>query len=52
MERWYLDVLRSHAVFEGRARRKEFWLFTLVNAVSAGAPLSPLVVRLDIVPSC
>ncbi|MCD7035381.1 DUF805 domain-containing protein [Metabacillus sp. GX 13764] len=30
---WYLDVLKNYAVFNGRARRKEFWMFTLVNAI-------------------
>lgn len=29
--RWYLTVLRKYAVFEGRARRKEYWYFTLFN---------------------
>ncbi len=28
---WYLDVLKKYTVFEGRAGRKEFWMFTLVN---------------------
>ena len=28
---WYLEVLRKYAVFEGRARRKEYWTFSLVN---------------------
>jgi uncharacterized membrane protein YhaH (DUF805 family) len=28
---WYLDVLRKYADFSGRARRREFWMFTLVN---------------------
>ena len=26
---WYLKVLKQYAVFKGRARRKEFWMFTL-----------------------
>ena len=30
---WYLDVLKKYVVFGGRARRKEFWMFTLVNVV-------------------
>ena len=29
---WYLDVLKKYAVFGGRARRKEYWLFVLVSA--------------------
>ena len=28
---WYLAVLKKYAVFDGRARRKEFWYFALVN---------------------
>lgn len=28
---WYLEVLRKYAVFSGRARRREFWMFALFN---------------------
>ena len=29
---WYLDILQNHyADFDGRARRKEYWMFVLVN---------------------
>ena len=28
---WYLDVLKNYAVFNGRARRKEYWMFMLFN---------------------
>lgn len=28
---WYLKVLKDYAVFRGRARRKEYWMFVLVN---------------------
>jgi uncharacterized membrane protein YhaH (DUF805 family) len=38
---WYLDVLKKYAVFSGRARRKEFWMFVLFNFV-AGVVLSIL----------
>jgi uncharacterized membrane protein YhaH (DUF805 family) len=31
--RWYLEVLRKYAVFEGRAHRTEFWMFVLVNLI-------------------
>lgn len=27
---WYLDVLKKYAVFTGRARRKEFWMFSFI----------------------
>jgi len=30
---WYLEVLRKYAIFDGRARRKEYWMFWLVNFV-------------------
>jgi uncharacterized membrane protein YhaH (DUF805 family) len=32
---WYLEVLKKYAVFSGRARRTEFWTFTLVNIAVA-----------------
>jgi uncharacterized membrane protein YhaH (DUF805 family) len=28
---YYLDVLKKYAVFEGRASRKEYWMFVLFN---------------------
>jgi uncharacterized membrane protein YhaH (DUF805 family) len=31
---WYLTVIKEHyADFKGRARRKEFWMFMLINWV-------------------
>ena len=32
---WYLDVLKKYATFSGRARRKEYWTFVLINIVVA-----------------
>ena len=29
----YIDVIKKYAVFEGRARRKEFWTFALCNLI-------------------
>jgi uncharacterized membrane protein YhaH (DUF805 family) len=26
---WYMEVLKKYAVFSGRARRKEFWMYFL-----------------------
>ncbi|MDQ0992321.1 DUF805 domain-containing protein [Streptomyces sp. V3I7] len=26
---WFLEALKKYAVFSGRARRKEYWMFTL-----------------------
>jgi uncharacterized membrane protein YhaH (DUF805 family) len=28
---WYIEVFKKYAVFSGRARRKEYWMFTLFN---------------------
>ncbi|MCS0638277.1 DUF805 domain-containing protein [Streptomyces sp. LP05-1] len=30
---WYVDVLKKYAVFSGRARRKEYWMFVLFNVI-------------------
>lgn len=30
---WYLEVLKKYAVFNGRARRKEYWYYTLFNLI-------------------
>lgn len=32
---WYLKVLNQYADFSGRAGRKEYWMFTLINAIIA-----------------
>ena len=32
---WYLEVLKKYAVFSGRARRKEYWMFILFNIIIA-----------------
>lgn len=32
---WYLEVLKKYAVFGGRARRKEYWMFFLFNIIIA-----------------
>ena len=32
---WYLAVLKNYVGFEGRARRTEYWMFFLINAVIA-----------------
>ena len=32
---WYLKVLKQYAVFSGRARRKEYWMFALFNFIFA-----------------
>ncbi|MDI9240688.1 DUF805 domain-containing protein [Lysobacter sp. LF1] len=36
MMEWYLKVVRNHYFdFAGRARRKEYWMFLLVNVILA-----------------
>jgi uncharacterized membrane protein YhaH (DUF805 family) len=30
---YYIDVLKKYAVFDGRARRKEYWMFVLINVI-------------------
>jgi uncharacterized membrane protein YhaH (DUF805 family) len=30
---YYLEVLKKYAVFSGRARRKEYWMFLLLNLI-------------------
>ncbi|RAR48013.1 DUF805 domain-containing protein [Flavobacterium lacus] len=31
--KYYLEVLKKYAVFNGRARRKEYWMFTLFHLI-------------------
>ena len=38
--KWYLDVLKKYAVFSGRARRKEYWMFTLFHIIFAIAAIA------------
>lgn len=30
---WYIGVLKKYTVFSGRARRKEYWFFVLINTL-------------------
>ena len=30
---WYIKVLKQYADFKGRARRKEFWMFSLFDSI-------------------
>jgi uncharacterized membrane protein YhaH (DUF805 family) len=32
---WYIKVIKSYSDFNGRARRKEYWMFTLWNIIFA-----------------
>ncbi len=33
---WYIAVLKKYAVFSGRARRQEYWMFFLFNFIFTG----------------
>lgn len=47
---WYLKVLRQYADFTGRARRKEYWMFTLFNIliiIALGAILGLIGYSID-----
>ena len=33
--KWYFHALRNYAVFGGRARRREYWIFELMNSAIA-----------------
>ena len=32
---WYIEALKKYAVFQGRARRKEYWMFYLMSIIIA-----------------
>jgi len=32
--KWYLEVLKKYTVFNGRARRSEYWYFVLFNTIA------------------
>jgi uncharacterized membrane protein YhaH (DUF805 family) len=32
---WLIAVLKKYAVFSGRARRREYWMFVLFNVIIA-----------------
>ncbi len=31
--KYYVDVLKKYAIFSGRARRKEYWMFLLISCL-------------------
>ena len=37
---WYLKVLKEYANFNGRARRKEYWMFTIFNIIFGGIAMT------------
>lgn len=45
---WYLKVLQQYAVFDGRSRRQEFWMFALIHVgVSVGLTVIGSVIGLQ-----
>ncbi|WP_405604870.1 DUF805 domain-containing protein [Polaribacter sp. Asnod1-A03] len=46
---WYLKVLKEHyADFSGRARRKEYWMFVLINAlITWGLQITIFLLNID-----
>src|SRR4051795_1354498 len=48
---WYLSVVKNYTGFQGRARRKEYWMFALINViisiilsfVEKGAHIAPIL---------
>ncbi|MFN2547855.1 MAG: DUF805 domain-containing protein [Myxococcales bacterium] len=34
---WYVEVLKKYADFSGRARRRDYWMFVLINFLIACA---------------
>ena len=45
---WYLKVIQQYFDFSGRARRKEFWMFYLINMIiSWGLSLFDLILGTD-----
>jgi len=37
--KWYFKVLENYVNFEGRARRKEYWMFVLFNMIFGTAAM-------------
>ena len=37
---WYLKVLKQYSDFKGRARRKEYWMFTIFNIIFGGIAMT------------
>ena len=41
---WYMKALRNYANFNGRARRKEFWFFCLINFLIQVVLYIPIII--------
>ena len=46
---WYLMVLKRYADFSGRSRRREYWMFVLLNfVISVGVAIIDNVIGSDV----
>lgn len=46
---WYLKAFKKYASFEGRARRKEYWMFFLFNMlIGYGLFIAAVIVELPV----
>ncbi|HLJ78170.1 MAG TPA: DUF805 domain-containing protein [Acidobacteriaceae bacterium] len=43
---WYLMVWQKYAQFSGRSRRREYWMFTLINSVACAVLYGAAMVAL------
>jgi len=43
---WYLKALRAYAQFNGRARRSEYWWFTLVHIIISSVLYAVMIIPL------
>ena len=44
--KWFIKCLKQYADFKGRARRKEYWWFTLINFIIMMILMVPLMAQL------
>lgn len=42
---WYLKVLKQYADFDGRARRTEYWMYTLFNSIIGGIIVAGIIMQ-------
>jgi uncharacterized membrane protein YhaH (DUF805 family) len=51
---WYIAAVKRYAEFSGRSRRREYWMFSLINfgialAIGVVARFAPIVVVLSVI---
>ena len=45
--KWYLKVWKQYADFSGRARRKEYWMFSLFNVIIISLLMLKMLMSID-----